>query len=120
MPSTDFVIERLEVSADRAHLRATVPADLLYFEGHFEGRPMLPGIAEVLLLVDRRAREVFAGLGPAKRLVRMKFEAVIHPHDVLDVHLEKSAGSTDAETRVELRIARGQIRCASGVIVYGR
>lgn len=119
MPSTDFEIERLQVSADRAHLRAKVPADLLYFEGHFEGRPMLPGVAEVLLLVDRRARELFEGLGPARRLVRMKFEAVIHPRDVLDVHLEKSA-TAEGETRIELRIARGETRCASGAIVYGR
>lgn len=116
MSSTDFVIERVGVSPERAHLRAEVPGDLLYFEGHFEGRPMLPGIAEVLVLVHRRAREVFGALGRERRIVRLKFEAVIHPRDVLDVHLEKS--ERDGETRLEFRIVRGEERCASGVIVY--
>ena len=117
MSSTDFVIERVDVSPAHAHLRAVVPADLLYFEGHFEGRPMLPGIAEVLLLVHRRAREVFGALGAEKRMVRLKFEAVILPGDALDVHLERS--EKDGETRVEFRILRGEQRCASGAIVYG-
>lgn len=118
--STDFVIERVSVEGDRAHLRATVPADLVYFEGHFEGRPMLPGIAEVLLLVHRRARESFGELGREKRIVRLKFESVIRPGDVLDVHLERVTVEGGAELRIELRILRGEQRCASGVIVYGR
>lgn len=120
MGSTDFVIERVEVSPDAAHLRAHVPADLLYFEGHFAGRPMLPGIAEVLLLVHRRAREVFGPLGAEKRMVRLKFEAVIVPGDVLDVHLARTEARSEtvAEARIEFRILRGDERCASGALVY--
>ena len=116
MSSTDFVIERVSASPDAAHLRAQVPADLLYFEGHFEGRPMLPGIAEVLLLVHRRAQEVFGPLGAEKRMVRLKFEAVIVPGDLLDVHLARS--EKDGEARIEFRILRGDERCASGAFVY--
>lgn len=118
MSSEDFVVERIAVSADAAHLRASVPLDLRYFDGHFEGNPMLPGIAQLIALVHRRARESFGALGREKRIVRLKFEAVIKPGDVLDVHLERGPAK-DGGIQVRFEIRRGETRCASGAIVYG-
>lgn len=117
--SEDFIVEELERSAERARLRASVPHDLRFFEGHFEGDPMLPGIAQLLALAHRRARASFGGLGPEKRIVRVKFEAVIRPGDVLDVTLERGAGIGAGETQVRFDISRDGTRCASGAIVYG-
>jgi 3-hydroxymyristoyl/3-hydroxydecanoyl-(acyl carrier protein) dehydratase len=118
MGSADFVVERIEAGAGRARLRAEVPLDLVFFEGHFEGRPMLPGIAQLLALVHRRARELFPGLGDEKRLVRLKFEATIVPGDVLEVLLERADAAEESTVRFEIR--RGEVRCASGGIVYAR
>jgi 3-hydroxymyristoyl/3-hydroxydecanoyl-(acyl carrier protein) dehydratase len=117
----DFVVEQLALEGDRAHLRASVPHDLRYFEGHFEGSPMLPGIAQLLALVHRRAREVFGAIGRESGIVRLKFEATIRPGDVLDVHLERQhleRPEAPRETQVRFRILRGETRCASGAIVY--
>lgn len=119
MSSEDFVVERLEVTEARAHLRASVPHDLRFFEGHFEGNPMLPGIAQLVVLAHRRAREVFGDLGREKKIARVKFEAVIVPGDVLDVVLERGPGLAEGETQVRFEIRRDATRCASGVIVYG-
>jgi 3-hydroxymyristoyl/3-hydroxydecanoyl-(acyl carrier protein) dehydratase len=116
----DFVVERVEVEGDRARLRVIVPADLRYFEGHFEGRPMLPGIAQLVGIAHQRGREVFGDLGRERRMARVKFEAVIHPGDALDVVLERSVGLREGETQVRFEIARDGARCASGVIVYAR
>ncbi|UJR82615.1 hypothetical protein [Sandaracinus amylolyticus] len=116
--SEDFVVREVERTPERAVLRATVPVDLRFFEGHFEGNPMLPGVAQLVALAHRRAREVFGALGREKRIVRVKFEAVIHPGDELDVTLERSAGSAPGETQVRFDISRDGTRCASGAIVY--
>jgi 3-hydroxymyristoyl/3-hydroxydecanoyl-(acyl carrier protein) dehydratase len=115
----DFVIEQLTRDGDHAHLRASVPEDLRFFEGHFEGSPMLPGIAQLLALVHRRARDAFGALGAEKGVVRLKFEATIRPGDLLDVHLERRTAPGSGDTQIRFRILRGTTSCASGAIVYG-
>jgi 3-hydroxymyristoyl/3-hydroxydecanoyl-(acyl carrier protein) dehydratase len=120
MGTEDFVVEQVEASASRARLRVSVPAELRYFEGHFEGNPVLPGIAQLVALVHRRAREVFGALGTERRLVRVKFEATIRPGDVLEVALDLEPSATrPGETQLRFAISRGETRCASGGIVYG-
>ncbi|WP_229507649.1 hypothetical protein [Massilia sp. Dwa41.01b] len=37
----------LEEAGARALLELTVPADLLYFDGHFDVAPVLPGVVQV-------------------------------------------------------------------------
>jgi 3-hydroxymyristoyl/3-hydroxydecanoyl-(acyl carrier protein) dehydratase len=37
----------LERSAQRAVFELIAPQDLLYFDGHFDGSPILPGVAQV-------------------------------------------------------------------------
>ena len=49
---------------------------------------------------------MFGALGREKRIVRVKFEAVIHPGDELDVTLERSVGSAPGETQVRFDISR--------------
>jgi len=112
----DFVVETLSATVDEAHLRAWVPDDLRWFEGHFEGRPMLPGIAQLLLLVQRRGIEVFGPLGREHRIVRLRFEAVIEPGDIVDVHLERRP-EVDG-LRLQFVVERAGTACASGAIVY--
>jgi predicted hotdog family 3-hydroxylacyl-ACP dehydratase len=46
-----------------------VPADAAYFDGHFPGRPILPGVVELLLALEARARE----RGSAQTLRELKF-----------------------------------------------
>jgi 3-hydroxymyristoyl/3-hydroxydecanoyl-(acyl carrier protein) dehydratase len=117
--SEDFGVHEVARTAERVVMRVSVPPDLRFFEGHFEGEPMLPGIAQLLALAHRRAREVFGALGREKRIVRVKFEAVIRPGDALDLVLERSAGSGEGEAQVRFEITRDGARCASGAIVYG-
>ena len=112
------MVERVEVGPSTAHLRTAVPPDLRFFEGHFDGDPVLPGIAELLLLVHRRARELWGELGRERRITRLKFEQAIRPGDALDIHLDRSA--TDEETVVRFRIERGGQACATGAIAYAR
>lgn len=114
--SEDFIVTCLERTESHARLRALVPDDLRYFSGHFDGNPVLPGIAQLMGLAHQRARESFGELGREKRIARVKFEAMIRPGDTLEVALERKVDG--GETHLRFVIARGDERCASGVIVY--
>ena len=124
--------------ADGGRPAAHVDADsaqvhLVFFEGHFEGNPMLPGVAQVLALVDGEARRSFPaleGLG-ARRMSRLKFQATIRPGDALELGLAlESAQPRESEPResqphepqVRFRIDRvtqhGLERASSGVLAY--
>lgn len=105
-------------------LRVEVPADLVFFEGHFEGNPMLPGVAQVVALVDAEARRTFPDLAArgARGLSRLKFQATIRPGDVLHLGLSLEPG---VEPRVRFRLdrltgadAHASERATSGVLAY--
>ncbi|MBX7193496.1 MAG: hypothetical protein K1X94_15680 [Sandaracinaceae bacterium] len=125
--------EPAETAPAEIVLRVEVPTDLVFFEGHFEGNPMLPGVAQVLALVDGEARRSFPaleGLG-ARRMSRLKFQATIRPGDALELGLAlESAQPRESEPResqphepqVRFRIDRvtqhGLERASSGVLAY--
>ena len=119
-------LERLSTSPDPTSpdtfiVRLRVPHDLRHFEGHFDQNPMLPGVAEILEVVDREARHAFPALvsAGAKRMTRLKFLAVILPGDELSVHLSLS---TESEPQLRYRIDRilghGAETAASGALTY--
>jgi 3-hydroxymyristoyl/3-hydroxydecanoyl-(acyl carrier protein) dehydratase len=98
----------------RARLRveASGPA----FEGHFEGDPILPGIAH--LVVVRHALRALRGEGAAVReLSAVRFRRLVRPGAVL----EMTVGSPDAlgACRFEVHaghavVASGRVRCRLG------
>ena len=121
MAEREFIV-RLEESDD-ATRRVTieVPLDLRYFDGHFEGRPMLPGVAQVAALADRHARRLVAGLGPVLRLQRVKFTAVVTPGERLELTLTEERRSEEVivRWRLERPDMPDEARLASsGTLVY--
>jgi 3-hydroxymyristoyl/3-hydroxydecanoyl-(acyl carrier protein) dehydratase len=85
---------------------------------------MLPGVAQVVALVDAEARRAFPSLATrgARGLGRLKFQATIRPGDVLHLGLSLEPG---AEPRVRFRIdrvtpadAQAHERATSGVLTY--
>ncbi|GAB4203293.1 MAG: hydroxymyristoyl-ACP dehydratase [Sandaracinaceae bacterium] len=105
-------------------VRLEVPPDLVFFEGHFEGNPMLPGVAQLVSLVDARARrhfaDVLAGLG-ARRVSRLKFQATVRPGEPLELGLTLVPGE---EPQVRFRIDRlvgdGREAASAGTLTYAR
>jgi len=68
-----------------------VPGDGPWFEGHFPGRPILPGIAALALVVDA------LGGGPLRRIVNARFRHLIGPGDRLTLDAtETAAGAVRA------------------------
>jgi 3-hydroxymyristoyl/3-hydroxydecanoyl-(acyl carrier protein) dehydratase len=73
----------------RARLR--VEPSSRAFAGHFDGEPILPGIAH-LVIVAHALRAMGGGPTSVRALPSVRFRRVIRPGDVLDVVARAEAG----------------------------
>ncbi|WP_028104961.1 AMP-binding protein [Pseudoduganella violaceinigra] len=90
------VWRELECSATSASLTLTVPPDLLYFDGHFPGSPILPGVVQLDWAIAR-GRHYF-DMPPVFRDVAMlKFQQIIAPGATLQLELAWDAGKSSLQ-----------------------
>ena len=81
----------IEKSAQRAVFEFIAPRDLLYFDGHFPGRPILPGVVQVDWVIAF-GRECF-DLPPFFRAIHaLKFHRVIPPETPIHARARSSTG----------------------------
>ena len=106
-------IEALERSSDHVSLRFVVPVTLAYFEGHFPGCPVLPGVVQVGWAIEFARRHVpFSGA--FRSLAVVKFMRVVHPNDAVALRLVP-----DAERRALMfEYHRAGDACSSGRILF--
>ena len=82
-----FLLEHLETLPRGWGARVRVPADAPLFDGHFPGRPVVPGIALLLLIADLAGEHGAQETVPV-RLRGVRFRAPAGPGAVLAVHFE--------------------------------
>ena len=70
--------------AAAATRQITVPADSLWFQGHFPGDPMLPGIAQLHLVLETLKESLGEGLR-LTGLKRVRFKRIIRPDEVIAI-----------------------------------
>ena len=76
-----------------------IAPDAPYLRGHFPGRPIVPGVVELLLLVEHLSRE--AGHALTLRSIKFaRFRQLVVPHDRLDVTRRSAEGGY---TRVDIK-----------------
>ena len=96
-----------------------VPTDSRFFEGHFEGMPMLPGVAQLVAIAHREGERVFGALGAPTRVSRLKFQDTILPGDALSLTLEREPGAqTTLRFRIERLLPEGARVASSGTLTY--
>ncbi len=91
-----------------------LPEDFLYFQGHFEGYPILPGVVQLHGLVLRQSRRLWPELGAPRKVLKLKFKRIIKPRDTICLRLQREAG----KPRVDFEILHGEAACASGTLVF--
>jgi 3-hydroxymyristoyl/3-hydroxydecanoyl-(acyl carrier protein) dehydratase len=92
-----------------------VPDDYVYFEGHFDGYPILAGVVQLHELLLPLVQRVRADLGPLRELTQLKFLGRILPGDALEVTLRFAADQPDCR----FQIVRGDETCSAGRLRFG-
>lgn len=90
-----------------------VVPDARVFEGHFDGAPVLPGVAQIAMAVDAcRARGW--RLASLVEIRDVRFSRALGPHDPIDISL--TDGQAPASVRFEIR-THGE-GASSGTLVF--
>jgi 3-hydroxymyristoyl/3-hydroxydecanoyl-(acyl carrier protein) dehydratase len=110
-------VKFIEVDArgDSWRCSAQVPEDLIYFDGHFVGQPVLPAVAQLECLVLVACRRAWSDLGSLRALNRLKFRSQITRGELVKLQLERSAPHA-----VTFSIHRGDVLCSSGRLSFER
>jgi len=97
---------------DDASVEVVVPQDARYFEGHFPGAPILPGVAQIIALSEEPARIAWPDLGAAVGLRRVKFQKAIRPGDRLELKLTRKT------EKVTFQVLKESEVCSKGILVF--
>lgn len=90
----------------------TIPADYVFYEGHFDGYPVLAGGVQLLRLVQPTLRAAIgdAPLPTITRFDNIKFLARFQPGEAITVRVRR----LDDGARADFEVRRGDTRCTSG------
>lgn len=93
-----------------AEIAFTLPPELIFFQGHFDDQPILPGVAQAHLAM--LIAQKLWGTWPADaNLERLKFRRVLVPGNAVVLKLKRNA-----EGRVSFAYIFGDIRASEGEI----
>lgn len=111
---TEPIFENEIVEPARFRAVVVFPADADFFEGHFEGFPVLPGVVQLGTAARVAERRFGAPVAPAQ-IRRLKFAAVIRPGARIDFELTK-----EPEGVFSFRFfdAASDVVYSSGTLVY--
>jgi 3-hydroxymyristoyl/3-hydroxydecanoyl-(acyl carrier protein) dehydratase len=104
-------ILREQKDGDRLELDLRVPGELACFDGHFPGRPVLPGVAQVDWSA-RYARERLGLRGEFSAAENLKFFSVVVPGARLTLKLRLD------DSRLRFELSEGAKKVSSGTLVF--
>ncbi|MDO6695055.1 AMP-binding protein [Aliiglaciecola sp. 3_MG-2023] len=80
------IIKSIDKETAEVKIACVMPKELVYFDGHFEQAPILPGVVQVHW-AQKYAAEYFVISGRFSHLEVIKFSGVIQPEDKIDLVL---------------------------------
>lgn len=107
----EFEFEETSREEETCEFLVRIPEDLKYFDGHFDGNPIVPGVAQMLPLAWEGVARAWPELGPAKELRRLKFREALRPGDEVRLTVSRVPG------KVRFQIHRGEAVCTLGTFV---
>ncbi len=106
------ILER-EIEQNQASMQCLIPPQLLYFDGHMPGRPILPGVVQVHW-AENYGRNFFAIKGHFERLEVIKFQQVILP----DYQVTLTLTYTEENRKLDFRYESDRGVHSSGRICF--
>lgn len=106
--------------ANTAELRATIaiPAGGLWFEGHFPGRPILSGVAELALAIAALRQESGKPL-PLRGIAFARLRHLVLPGDRIDLSARTATAPAADTTRLRFDLKRDGVLVANGEFIVG-
>lgn len=93
--------------------QAIIDAESLWFSGHFPDNPVLPGVAQLKMVIDLLSRREFGKVRIAG-LSRVKFRRLVRPGEVLDI----TVSTGDDRNRHNFNITCGnEVVCSGKVLI---
>ncbi len=93
-------------------LRLRVPKDLVFFQGHYEGAPVMAGAVQLDLLCLPMIEKMWPQLGSFIGGRRIKFKRPIGPEDELELELQR------AGPKVQVVVRRGGEIATQGTLLF--
>ena len=91
----------------------SVPPELIWFQGHFPGTPVLPGVVQLHWAVEA-SREKFGFENAPLEILRLKFKNIISPPMNLTMKLTRTR-----ENEVQFDFSSTDLLHSEGRIRYG-
>ncbi|MGZ9712898.1 AMP-binding protein [Glaciimonas sp. GNP009] len=104
----------MDLAQSRVVLELTVPRDLLYFNGHFDGSPILPGVVQVDWAIAY-GREYLPLAPRFLSMHALKFQRVVMPEEVLQLRLQHDS----QKSSLTFSFSSDAGQHASGRILFG-
>jgi len=91
--------------------------DSLWFSGHFPDNPILPGIAQLSVVLDMIQQAATTKIS-IKEFKRVKFKQIIKPDDLLEIQAVRS--ETEPDTYSFMIQVRGETACQGVMILKSK
>jgi len=110
--TTEPIVEASRIDGASAELTLVVPTDLMYFEGHFAGTPIVAGVVQVKWAIDLAGRHLGA-TGRFAGFEALKFQQVMQPEHRVVLTLRWAA----PDGKLHFSYTSGDLRFGSGRIL---
>jgi 3-hydroxyacyl-[acyl-carrier-protein] dehydratase len=111
MTVVDPIVRSERVDRDGAAIELAVPLDLDYFDGHFPGAPVVPGVVLIKWALGL-ARARLGVAGAFAGVEALKFQQVLRPGAQVTLELEYAAAG-----KLQFSFRSGQQRVGSGRVL---
>ena len=101
-------------AAETVLLQGSLPPELYWFRGHFDGAPILAGVVQLRILVLNECRRVWPDLRGLRRLARVKFRQPLRASETISLKLRRET----AAHSVSYDIQRNGRSCSSGTLEF--
>ncbi len=112
------VVKTAPAKAADVNATIAIPADGPWFEGHFPGRPILPGVAELTLAIAALKQETGKPL-PLRGIAFVRLRHLVLPGDRLELAARESTGREGETARLRFDLKREGVLVANGEIIVG-
>jgi 3-hydroxyacyl-[acyl-carrier-protein] dehydratase len=111
---TKFIDQKLDIREVEGLITAqvAVPADAIWFDGHFPGEPVLPGIAQLAMVVQILGQKLNKPVSVIA-VSRVRFRLAISPAEPIEVQITPRASDPLA---CGFRLMKGSELACSGFL----